>query len=86
MKPYYKQGGFFDRLERLSKIMDTALREFMFDFEDYGIFYFIPGFRKIATLRRNIADYDDDIRYIKGCQAREIDVYNREKYWWMRAK
>jgi hypothetical protein len=79
MQPYYKKGGFFDRLDRFSRWLDYML-------DAYGIMWFIPGFRKIAITKFWIDDSVLDVEFAKTNMANVIEEYNREKYWWMRAK
>lgn len=79
MKPYYKRGGFFDRLEQWSHKIDYILKV-------YGIMYFIPGFRKFARIRYRINERECEL-YIAQQDLLEVrNEYNSKKYWWMRAK
>lgn len=79
MKPYYKQGGFFDRLERLSKLIDYYI-------DVYGFLYLVPGFRRISVLN----SYLEDSKYALEEAIADVEhykrLYNKQKYWWMSAK
>lgn len=86
MKPYYKKGGFFYWLERLSDWIDDEIDSIEYHFKLYGFMYFVPGFRKIAVSKFWIDDSVLDVEFAKKNLANEIAEYNREKYWWMRAK
>lgn len=79
MKPYYKNGGFFDRLERLSDWIDDHIDRSIDCFHFYGIMYFIPGFSRLSVYKFWIREHFVQHEYIRF-------RYNREKYWWMRAK
>lgn len=79
MKPYYKKNGFFDRLERFSHRIDYIL-------EVYGIIYFIPGFGGIALAKYLIREREFELEIAKQDLEEAKENYNREKYWWMRAK
>lgn len=73
--PYYKKNGFYDRLERFSRWIDYKF----YQIDQYGILYYVPGFRKIAMVNT----------WIKECEI-ELDhfrrMYNRDKYFWMAKK
>lgn len=86
MKPYYKRGGFFDRLERLSDWIDDEIYSIEYHFKLYGFMYFVPGFRKISVLKFWVDDAASDVEFAKRNLEDEIKKYNREKYWWMMAK
>jgi len=86
MKPYYKHGGFFDRLERFSDWIDFEFNRIEYRLELYGLMYFIPGFREISIARFWVDDAALDVEFAKRNLANQIATYNREKYWWMRAK
>lgn len=86
MKPYYKKGGFFDRLERFSDWVDFEVYRIENRLKLYGLMYFIPGFRKISVTRFWVDDAALDVEFAKRNLEKQIETYNREKYWWMRAK
>jgi hypothetical protein len=77
MKPYYKKGGFFDRLERLSDWIDDEIDMAVDYLRWYGIMYFVPGFRRLTFLSKWLDINRRDIEK----HRRE---YNKIKYWWMK--
>ena len=80
MKPYYKRGGFFDRLDRFSRWFD-------YHYDEYGILYFIPVFRKFSIFNYEIKRARMCRDYFSMCRADTYAyIYNREKYWWMGSK
>lgn len=79
MKPYYKKNGFFDRL-------DTFSRWFDYHYDVYGILYFVPWLREMAMSAYWIAELEIDLKLIQQDLEEAKENYNREKYWWMRAK
>jgi hypothetical protein len=79
MKPYYKKGGFFDRLDRFSRWIDYVL-------DAFGIMYFIPGFRGISIHKRWLHEMEMELKEAFDGVAEAKEDYNKSKYWWMRAK
>ena len=77
MKQYYKQGGFFDRLDRFSRWIDCML-------ELYGIMYFIPGFREISIHKSWLHEMEIELKEAIGDVAEAKEDYNKSKYWWMK--
>lgn len=91
MKPYYKQGGFFDRLERFSDWIDDQicrpqiLRIISENIDNHWfLLKKLEGMRPKTILGKKLRvaemwskEYAID---------RLVNLYNQEKYWWMRAK
>jgi len=91
MKQYYKHGGFFDRLERFSDWLDDQLcrpqiLRIISENIDNHVFLFqkLEGMRPKTILGKKLRvaemwskEYAID---------RLVNLYNSEKYWWMREK
>ena len=77
MKPYYKRGGFFDRLDSFSRWIDYML-------EAYGIMYFIPGFRKIAVAKFWVDEAVFDLEIARHDLEEARQNYNKVKCFWMK--
>lgn len=86
MESYYKEGGFFDRLEKLSHRIDWFTGGIYWDYIEYGILYFIPGLRSIARIRGDISHFNNAITIHKHEIKQLTEEYNREKYFWMAEK
>lgn len=91
MKPYYKNNGFFDRLERFSDWIDDQIcRPQILRIISGLIHHHINMHERINSTQPKTRTG----RLLKREESwnREyaidnlIDLYNREKYWWMRAK
>lgn len=86
MKPYYKRGGFFDRLERLSTSIDLKIDMYLLMLKTFGILYYVPFFRRLAVIANFIDHCADSENYYAVARINTTDLYNQEKYWWMREK
>lgn len=86
MKPYYKQNGFFDRLERLSDWIDDQIDKYLYIIRKFGFLYYVPMCRHMAIMGNFINHCADYEIYYRKTRIDKINQYNREKYWWMRAK
>lgn len=83
---YYKENGFFDRLEKLSDWIDFEINDLMWAFEEYledlhtfGFLYFVPGMRHLAVSRYFIKYHTEELK-------KEREIYNKGKFWWMAEK
>lgn len=86
MKPYYKRGGFFDRLERLSDWIDDRIDTYLYILRKFGFLYYVPMCRHMAIMANFINHCADYENYYRKTRIDKINQYNSEKYWWMRAK
>jgi len=91
MKPYYKENGFFDRLERFSDWIDDEMsRPQILKIISENIDHHINMHERINSMRPKTRT--GRLLKIEESWNREyaidnlIDLYNREKYCWMRAK
>lgn len=91
MKPYYKRGGFFDRLERLSDWIDNqiyrpfGLKRIAEEMDDC-IYWINRLSNSMSKYLFNREEARIEVRALNLELAEFKLLYNREKYWWMRAK
>lgn len=91
MKPYYKRGGFFDRLERLSEWIDNQIsRPFDLQRIDEEMEYCNYWIARLSNpTSRNLVDREFASIEVMTLRLKLIEfecLYNKIKYWWMRAK
>lgn len=100
---YYKKGGFFYRLENLSKCIDRNLLRLKYAIrgDTFYMHWFtrIARFEYLSFIENEIENnnepignlkpgsIDFDLISLKRKHYREyVDLYNREKYWWMKKR
>lgn len=91
MKPYYKKNGFFDWLERLSDWIDDQMcRPQNLRIISGLIDHHINMMERINSTQpktRTGRLLKSEERWNREYAIDNlIDLYNREKYWWMRVK
>jgi hypothetical protein len=91
MKPYYKEGGLFYLLEKLSDWIDDEMSrpkmlKIIFENIDHHINFHERIKRMQPKTRIGRLLKREELWNREYAIDNLIDLYNREKYWWMRKK